>query len=76
VILVRKAAVRFAVSSEYSIYAAVVSIDIAGAVAYSPEDLPGLHDSYTLTPLPSVFFGLRAFQWTSTGVLANTLTKI
>jgi hypothetical protein len=67
---------RITMSSEHSIYTAVVAIDITGAVTHCTEDLPGLDNTYPLTPLPSEFFGLRAFQWASTGVLANTLTKI
>jgi hypothetical protein len=67
---------RISVTAENSIYAAVVTVDITGAVTYRAEDLPGLDDTYPLTPLPSELFGLRAFQRTSAGVLANTLAKI
>jgi hypothetical protein len=64
------------VSSEHSINTAVVPIDITGAVTYGSEDLTGLNDSYALTPGPSKFFGLRTYQRTSRGYLANPFTKI
>jgi hypothetical protein len=67
---------RISVTAENSIYAAVVTVDITGAVTYRAEDLPGLDDTYPLSPLPSEFLGLRAFQWSSTGVLANALAEI
>jgi hypothetical protein len=67
---------RISVTAENSIYAAVVTVDITGAVTYRTEDLPGLDDTYPLPPLPSEFFGLRSFQRSSTGVLANALAEI
>jgi hypothetical protein len=67
---------RISVTAENSIYTAVVTVDITGAVTYRTEDLPGLDDTYPLSPLPSEFFGLRAYQRSSTGVLADSLTEI
>jgi hypothetical protein len=67
---------RLTVSSKHSIYAAIVSIDIASAVTYRSEDFPSLNDTHSLSPLPSEFFSLRAFQRASRGYLAYPLTKI
>jgi hypothetical protein len=67
---------RISVTAENSIYAAIVTVDITGAVTYRTEDLPGLYDTYPLSPLPSELFGLRAYQRSCAGFLANSLTEI
>lgn len=62
------------VASETRIYAAVVSIDIGGAIPHCAEYLACLDDTNGLTPLPSEFLSLSPLKWPSTGCHPLTLS--